>query len=277
MSRAALAYRFVMWSTIEAGQWELDLGTGILNLCQRSREMFGLPLNVTGPIREEEWVPRIHIEDLAVIRRALRASLLNGTTYAERFRAIRTDGSFCEIFGVGSALDDLTDRARIVGWNVDVVSSARAAGNRSVDYPTESKEASIEGQVRPARMAQRSTLFRDGNLEVLGEAERLLERAETILRVRGARGQIFGHAMMTGPAFDLLLTLYVLSVTEQTVSLSRLARAAGVPGASAWRWFAYLVDKGFVVRCRLATDRRAVSACLTDAGRRAMNDFLALQ
>jgi DNA-binding MarR family transcriptional regulator len=107
------------------------------------------------------------------------------------------------------------------------------------------------------------------------EEQQLLERAEEILRVRRARGQVLGHAMLKDPAFDLFLALYVLSAKQASVSLSGLAKAAGIPGTSAWRWLAYLVDKGFVTRCPSATDRRALSASLTDTGRAVFNEFLA--
>lgn len=251
----------MMSSTVAAGRWELDIGTGILNLCRRSRKMFGLPPHVAEPMREEEWVPRIHSDDLAVVRRALHASLVDGTIYAERFRAIRPDGSVREIFGVGRPVGDLAHRGRFVGWNVDVVSSAHLAG----DWTCEGGHAS------------HGTNLRGDGSDARSEPERLLERAEEIRRVRRARGRLLGQAMLGEPAFDLLLAMYVLSAKQEIVSLNSLAKAAGVPGTSAWRWLAYLVDKGFVTRCQSVTDRRAVSARLTDRGRAVFNEILAIR
>jgi DNA-binding MarR family transcriptional regulator len=86
-----------------------------------------------------------------------------------------------------------------------------------------------------------------------------------------------GQAMLSGAAFNLFLALYVLSAKQATVSLSGLAKAAGVPGTSAWRWLAYLVDKGFVTRSQSITDRRAISVCLTDSGRAVFNEYLAIR
>ena len=262
-----------MGSTIAAGHWELDLGTGVLNLCQRSRKMFGLPLHAAEPIREEEWVRRIHSEDLTVIRRALHSSLIDGTTYAERFRAIRPDGTVCEIVGVGRAFGDLADRARFVGWNINVNSLAGVAGERLWDRADASNEADIRYEVNSSE--QEEVLPTEEVCDAHSEPQRLLQTAEAILRVRRARASFLGHALLRESAFDLFLTLYVLSAKQETISLSGLARAAGVSGASAWRWFAYLADKGFVTRSQSTADRREISVSLTDSGRALLNEFLA--
>jgi len=259
--------------TLPAGQWELDLGTGILRLCDQSQEMFGLPAGDAGLLREEEWVPRIHAEDLPVIRSALRASLVERRVYAERFRVLRPDGSVREIFGVGSAPGEPTEAARIVGWNVDVALSAdvarywvSAVSNQSAGQLEAPSDAGEPG---------RTMVLSDDPDSV--DPERLLEAAETILNIRHTRAQMLGNAMLTGPAFDLFLTLYVLSAKRETVSVSALGRAARIPPSSALRWIAYLVDKGLVMRSKSEGDRRIISVRPTDLGRKALHRFLALQ
>jgi DNA-binding MarR family transcriptional regulator len=262
-----------MINSIAAGQWELDIGTGILSLCPRSRKMFGLPPHVAEPIREEDWVPRVHSDDLPGIRQSLHASLVDRKIYAERFRAIRPDGSIREIFGVGRTLGDTADRCRFVGWNVDVVSSAHVAGELSW-----APEGTIFcSEAHPSGPEQTETAIAEKGPGALLDSDRLLHKAEAILHLRRAGDRLLGRAMFKEPAFNLFLALYVLSAKQATVSLSSLAKAAGVPGTSACRWVAYLVDKGFVMRSQSITDRRAVSVCLTDSGRAVFNEFLAIR
>jgi DNA-binding MarR family transcriptional regulator len=274
-SSAWRAHMSRMSSTIAAGQWDLDVGTGILNLCPRSRKMFGLPPYSARPLREEEWVLGIHPDDWMIIRCALQASLVDGTIYAQRFRAIRPDGSIREIFGVGRGVDDRADGARLVGWNVDVLSSAYLAGGGGWSQVHAPEGIDLVDDTKSSGVERISAVPAEQEGEALSEPEPLLARAEEMLRVRRAGGQLLGHAMLKDPAFDLFLVLYVLSARQETVSLSCLAKVAGIPGTSAWRWLGYLVDKGFVVRCPSTTDRRAMSASLTDAGRAVFNEFLA--
>ncbi len=275
LSWARPAHISRMSSTIAAGQWDLEVGTGILNLCPSSRKMFGLPSYGARPIREEEWVPRIHSDDWTIIRCALQASLVEGTIYAQRFRAIWPDGSIREIFGVGRAVGNQADGARLVGWNVDVLSSAYRAQGGAWSQVHAPEEIDLAGHTTSFGVERISTLPAEEDGQALREPGDLLAKAEEMLRVRRAGGQLLGHAMLKDPAFDLFLVLYVLAARQETVSLSCLAKAAGIPGTSAWRWLAYLVDKGFVSRCPSTTDRRAMSAALTDAGRAVFNEFLA--
>ena len=137
------------------------------------------------------------------------------------------------------------------------------------DLRREAKCSSSEEQTRPL-LAQESA---DRN----SEHGRLLERAEAIMRICQARERLMGRAMLGEPAFDLFLALYILSAKQGTVSITGLAQAAGIPSASAWRWLAYLVGKGFVSRCPSAVDRRIVSVRLTESGRAIFNEFLALR
>jgi len=266
-----------MGSTIAAGHWALDIATGILNLCPRSRKMFGLPPQVAQPIREEEWVPRIHSDDLAVVRQALHTSLIEGKIYAERFRAIHPDGSVREIFGVGRALGAHAGHGRFVGWNVDVAWSARLAGDWTWDLLNRDGESSPHSEANSFEEVQIPPLFAQVISDPDAETAAMLERAKAIMRMRKARVELLGGAMLGEPGFDLLLALYVLSAKQDSFSMTVLANAAGVPSASAWRWLAYLGDKGFITRCQSTSDRRAISIRLTEAGRKVFNEFLAFR
>jgi DNA-binding MarR family transcriptional regulator len=105
--------------------------------------------------------------------------------------------------------------------------------------------------------------------------EALLERAQSMLRVRRAREQLFCRSMFGEPAFDLLLCLYARSGKQET-SLTSLARTAGIPNSSAMRWIRYLADKRLVELTNSSLDRRAICVQLTPPGRAVMDEFLAV-
>src|SRR4051794_12231381 len=110
-----------MNSTVPAGCWDLDLGTGMLALCPQSRTMFGLSPDSGCRLTEREWASRFHPDDLETVRRALTASLVHRAPYAERFRTIHADGSIQLVLGIGRPLEVGGKFARFVGWNFDVV------------------------------------------------------------------------------------------------------------------------------------------------------------
>src|SRR5690349_17551341 len=93
-------------STMVAGSWDLDLATGQLRLCRRSREFFGLDPDPDGVITESQWVERLHPEDLPKVREAMMASIVQRRPYAERFRTIHPDGSVQLILGIGGPLGE---------------------------------------------------------------------------------------------------------------------------------------------------------------------------
>jgi len=103
----------------------------------------------------------------------------------------------------------------------------------------------------------------------------LLERAQSMLRVRRAREELFCRSMFGEPAFDLLLCLYVRSEKKET-SLTSLARTAGITNSSAMRWIRYLDDKHLVELTDSRSDRRAICVQLSPAGRAVMDEFLAV-
>jgi len=258
-----------MSSTMPAGCWELDVATGALNLCRHSRRMFGLNPDSSELLTEREWVERFHPDDLAAVREALTACLVHQRPYAERFRTIHPDGSVKVVLGVGHLREDGGEHGRFVGWNFDPVSAGHLAG----EWISAHREA-LTGEhlfsVVPSVPQPSETVS-----EVM-PPEVLLARAQYILRVRRSRERLMGRAMIGEPAFDLLLCLYVRS-GQREISLTSLAKPAGIPYSSAMRWIAYLADKGFVARGKCESDRRATSVHLTPRGRAAMDELLAIR
>ena len=251
-----------------AGCWDLDLATGILSLCPHSQKMFGLSADSTGILTEKEWVDRVHPEDLPIILRALNECLVHETPYAERFRTIHSDGSVQFVLGVGRPLGERHENCRFVGWNFDLEATGRLAGEWISRHPDALKGGHLFSIVQPNSEA--------GWLSEIMPPQPFVERARTILRIRRSRERLLGRAMIGEPAFDLFLMLYVRS-QEGEISLSSLAKSAGVPYSSAVRWITYLIDKGYVSRRGSKSDRRASLVHLTQAGRAVLDEFLAIQ
>jgi DNA-binding MarR family transcriptional regulator len=240
----------------------------MLALCPQSRTMFGLSPASTDRLTESEWTSRFHPDDLATVREALTAGLVHRTPYAVRFRTIHPGGSIQVVLGVGRPLE-YDKNAHFVGWNFDVGSTSEMAADWISAHPEvfsgEHLFSVLPSSMQPPEGASNEL-----------SAEALLERAKTILRVRGARERLLGRGAIGEPAFDLLLCLYVRS-EEKEASLTSLAKASGTPNTSAMRWIRYLGDRGLVEFSESTSDRRAMRVQLTPAGRTVMDEFLAVR
>jgi DNA-binding MarR family transcriptional regulator len=255
-------------STIAAGCWDLDLATGMLALCPQSRTMFGLSPDSTDLLTESEWASRFHPDDLGPVREALTAGLVHRTPYAVRFRTIHPGGTTQVVLGVGRPLEQ-GGHARFVGWNFDVASTGEMAADWISAHPEALRTEHLFSVLRSNGYSQELPPDK-------ASPEALLERAETILRVRAARERMLGRAAIGEPAFDLLLCLYVRSRKEET-SITNLGRSARVAYSSSMRWIRYLADKGLVECTESRSDRRATSVQLTPSGRAMMDEFLAVR
>jgi len=259
----------MMNSTVPAGCWDLDLETGMLALCARSRTMFGLSPRSGDRLAEREWTRRFHPDDLEPVRQALTASVERGVPYAQRFRIVRPDGSLRLVVGIGHPLKSGRTFARFVGWNFDVVSSGQMAADWILTHP-EALNSEPRVSVSPSKAPSKAALSNEP------PSDTLLERAQSILRVRRARERMLGRAAISDPAFDLLLCLYVRSGQVET-SLINLARSANTPYSSAMRWIRYLGDKGLVERMESGSDRRSTLVRLTPSGRAVLDELFALR
>jgi len=256
-------------SVIPAGCWDLDLATGSLALCRKSRAMFGLGTDSPDRLTESEWTSRFHPGDLPAVREALAASLVQRAPYAQRFRTIHPDGSIHLVLGIGRPLEYGRRPCRFVGWNFDVVST----GDMAADWISAHPEA-VSGEHVFSLLPSTAEAERPSALKYPPEA--LLERAEQILRVRRAREQLFSRAICGEPAFELLLCLYLQSKEKET-SVTSVATSAGIPYSSAMRWIRYLVGKGYVERTDSRSDRRVTCVELTPYARAMMDEFLSIR
>lgn len=230
--------------------------------------MFGLSPDSTDRLTESEWVRRFHPEDLAPVRDALTAGLVHRTPYAVRFRTIHPGGTIQAVLGVGHPLEAGNQNPHFVGWNFDVASTGEMAADWISAHP-EALSAEHRFQVEPPSASDEASPNKP-------PSEALLERAESMIRIRRGRERLFCRAMLGEPAFDLLLCLYVRSGHKET-SLTSLAVPAGIPYSSAIRWIRYLADKGLVDCSESGSDRRATCVQLTPSGRAVMDEFLTLR
>ena len=256
----------MMGSTIAAGCWDLDLATGTLRLCRQSKTMFGLSPDSSGRLTENEWASRLHPDDLKAVRRAISACLADRTPYAERFRTIHPNGAVQPVLGVGRPIDDRGKPGRFVGWNFDLASAGRMASDWIATHPDALGTDHLLSVLPPAPDAEPA-----GSNDPT--KNRLLARAQSMLRVRRAGERLLNRAILGEPALDLLLCLYVCTGQAET-SLSSLAKRAGIPYSSAARWICYLADKGLLLRTGSRSDHRATCVELTPSGRAAMDEIL---
>lgn len=108
-----------MSSMIAAGYWELDVGTGTLSLCPRSREMFGLPLHRAEPLGEKDWVRLVHPDDLPVVRRALHAHVVGEKSTPNGFARSAPTDLFARFSGLEArSMISLSARVLLAGTSM---------------------------------------------------------------------------------------------------------------------------------------------------------------
>ena len=270
---------------IVAGYWHLDLESRELLLCTRSRQMFGIEGSSPKKLGKQDWLPRIHPDDMPVIDGELEAAGRGNENYAVRFRAVRPDGSLFEILGIGRAA--AKDRTRFVGLNFDLAAMAATADLESrrpggmtakpANYLTACATPANENEM-PER-PQRSS-FREKSSGMVKRAREearrqlLVERARATLEMRQLRHKFFNPAMFGEPAFDMLLALYVTNARPPIVSLRMLSPLVGVSESSAVRWLKFLVSEGLAFSVGGDGDPGAIHAAITGKGRIVMGEYL---
>jgi PAS domain S-box-containing protein len=111
------------------GAWDYNLGTGEMVWDQRSRGMFGVP--VDGPITYDRAVQCVHPEDRAAVEAAVKQALAwPGGAYHLEFRVVWPDGSVRWVDAHGRAQFEVEGGSyravRLVGVNADITDRKRA-------------------------------------------------------------------------------------------------------------------------------------------------------
>ena len=97
--------------------------------------------------------------------------------------------------------------------------------------------------------------------------ENLLLTARFLFDAREGRAAHFSPAMFGEPAWDLLLALYLTQADVPAPAVSSLAKTAGIPITTAFRWIDYLEERHLVERQRSSADGRALTIALSKDGR----------
>ena len=93
------------------------------------------------------------------------------------------------------------------------------------------------------------------------------------IAARADRKRIFNTSLFSDPAWDMLLELYVASLAQRRLQISRLMERTGVPGTTTLRWIAVLEKEGLIQRQSDRLDARLVLLSLTDEGRKGMDAY----
>jgi DNA-binding MarR family transcriptional regulator len=102
----------------------------------------------------------------------------------------------------------------------------------------------------------------------------LLRLAEAILEDRRRRAEIFNPAMFGEPAWELLLTLFVMDRGGPRLTIGRLAQYARTKLTTALRWLDYLEDQNLIKREQHPNDARTAFIELTDKARDTIRLYL---
>lgn len=118
------------------GLWQWNLRTQEFYMSGRWRAMVGMPAHA-GTARPEEWLERVHPDDLADLKETLRAHLAGGTDVFQHEHRIRhEDGTYRRVLCRGVAMTDGGRRRdRIAGSLTDTTEQAIARERlRSVGF-----------------------------------------------------------------------------------------------------------------------------------------------
>lgn len=102
----------------------------------------------------------------------------------------------------------------------------------------------------------------------------LVQLADAVLKDRRRRAELFNPSMFGEPAWELLLTLFVMDQHGPRLTIGRLAQLAETKMTTALRWLDYLDDQGFVRRDEHPGDARTSFVSLTDKARSTLRLYL---
>lgn len=102
-----------------------------------------------------------------------------------------------------------------------------------------------------------------------------MNSARALKRARALRNDYFDADLFADPAWEILLELYVCSVTQQRIAVSKIAFVLNIPSTTVLRWVATLVDRGLIIRSPDPTDGRRTWASLSSLGLQKMETYFA--
>lgn len=145
---------------------------------------------------------------------------------------------------------------------------------RNRDKPPQGGTVELSARDRDDAARLLTLLLGEDGVNERREDLSLVQLAETIIEARRRRAEIFNPAMFGEPAWELLLTLFVMDRAGPRLTIGRLAQAAGTKLTTALRWLEYLEDQAFIQREHHPTDARTAFIELTDKARDALHLYL---
>lgn len=115
---------------------------------------------------------------------------------------------------------------------------------------------------------------KDDQTGAAARREVLRGHADQIRRTRELRHKLFDRNLFGEPAWDILLTLYVIDADQRRLSTRDLSKHANLALTTALRWLDYLEEQDLITRKTNPFDRRVVYVELSNKGRVAMDHYL---
>jgi hypothetical protein len=266
-----------------AGYWDFNLETRDLLLCPRSRRMFGFAGALPKKLASRAWEPRIHPQDMPIIKNEFENALLRNDIYAARFRTLRPDGTTCQVLGIGRPTT--ANAKRFVGLNFDLSDAAATAvrESRSVGRLAMGLASGLFLGIRPANENDwrpwrawspvRTRATRISRSNESSERQILLGRAQATFERRQLRKRFLNPAMFGEPAFDLLLALYI-TTSSGMLPVRVIGILADVSTSVSLRWLKFLVKEGLVLTVEgSGEDPGSSIVALTDKGRIVLDEY----
>jgi len=95
-----------------------------------------------------------------------------------------------------------------------------------------------------------------------------------MIRERERRYHYFDAGLLSDPAWDILLDLFLAELEGRSVSVTSLCCAMNAPETTALRWIRTMVEDGMLVRARDPSDRRRVFVRLGPDAHEAMKGYV---
>lgn len=122
--------------------------------------------------------------------------------------------------------------------------------------------------------AARAGSGKDDRTGAAAQRETLRGYADQIRQSRDLRHKSFDRNLFGEPAWDILLTLYMIDGDRRRLSTRDLSKHANLALTTALRWLDYLEEQDLVTRKTNPFDRRVIYVELSDKGRVAMDHYL---
>lgn len=113
------------------------------------------------------------------------------------------------------------------------------------------------------------------DIDEYGDSDRLLDCARFVYKIRQGRRSIFEDPHIAdGPAWDILLDLFISEKASRLVSISDATIAACCPASTALRWIQILHEADFIERVRDRSDNRRTFLILSKRGKEKVTEAL---